>query len=258
MKWIPAYDTDIGIKRSTNQDSIAIRVADTEYGQIAMAVVSDGMGGMQSGELASKQVVIHFARWFEDELPRLLYRDPLGSFIKQELIRIIQEENQTLCNFGEKNGIKLGTTATGMIFYRNKYYLIHVGDSRCYEVSQNKVKQISIDFSFLAREVREGRMTEEEAAKDKRKNILTDCVGIQKRINYQYLEEIVQSGRGYLLCSDGFWHKVRPEEMVKINWLADRNPDSEIISEIIKRQVELIKNRMEKDNISVIYVHVME
>lgn len=258
MKWIPAYHTDIGIRRNINQDSLAIRVADTEYGQIAMAVVADGMGGMQAGELASKQVIFRFIKWFEKELPRLLYRDPLCNFMERELTKIIQEENLVLCSYGEKTGKDLGTTATGMVFFGNKYYLIHVGDSRCYEIGKDKMEQISIDYSFLAREVREGRMTPEEAAVDKRKNLLTDCVGIQEKMDFQYLEGIVKSGSGYLLCSDGFWHKVHSEEMGMINQLADRNPDSEVISEKLKEQVELIKTRMEKDNISVIYVHVLE
>ena len=67
MKYLTIVETDVGIKKETNQDSLFIKVANTEYGEICFAVLCDGMGGLAKGELASATVLKQFGSWFEKE-----------------------------------------------------------------------------------------------------------------------------------------------------------------------------------------------
>ena len=69
MKFCATADTDIGISKQTNQDSILVKHANTKFGQILLAVVCDGMGGLSKGELSSAMVIQAFSDWFDKELP---------------------------------------------------------------------------------------------------------------------------------------------------------------------------------------------
>ena len=72
MRYTVVAETDIGIRKNINQDSVLVKHAETELGEILLAVVCDGMGGMDKGELASATVIRSFATWFEQELPKEL------------------------------------------------------------------------------------------------------------------------------------------------------------------------------------------
>lgn len=69
MKYIAIAETDVGIAKDTNQDSILIKHADSQVGELVLAVICDGMGGLAKGELASATVIREFSRWFDEELP---------------------------------------------------------------------------------------------------------------------------------------------------------------------------------------------
>ena len=69
MRFIATADTDIGISKDTNQDSVLIKHAKADGKEVLLAVVCDGMGGLAKGELASATVIRAFAKWFEEELP---------------------------------------------------------------------------------------------------------------------------------------------------------------------------------------------
>ena len=74
MDYLVSASTDIGIKKNTNQDSLAIKVAETSIGKVAFALVCDGMGGLQHGEVASANLILAFSNWFDNDLPRLIER----------------------------------------------------------------------------------------------------------------------------------------------------------------------------------------
>lgn len=70
MHFIGTAITDVGISKKSNQDSVCVKIAETKkYGQVAMVVLCDGMGGLEKGELASATVIKAFSNWFENELP---------------------------------------------------------------------------------------------------------------------------------------------------------------------------------------------
>ena len=177
MKYKAAYYTDVGIKKKNNQDSLAIKIAETPKGSAVFAIICDGMGGLAKGELASKEVICAYCDWFEKDFPELVLSGTFNaSILKQQWDMIAINENEKLKAYGEAQGIMIGTTLSAMLMYGEHYYIIHVGDSRVYELT-TEVTQLTKDQTLVAREVAAGRLTPEQAEKDSRRSILLQCIG---------------------------------------------------------------------------------
>jgi len=252
MNFIVSADTDVGIVKSTNQDSLSVMALQTVQGKMAFAVLCDGMGGLEKGEVASASLVRAFRDWAVHELP-LLCEAPLeDAIIRRHWDRIISEQNQAINRYGASHGVRLGTTAVVMLLTDSRYYILNVGDSRAYELADG-VRQITEDQSLIARELALGNITPEQAASDPRRNVLLQCVGVAKEVYPEMFFGEVKRDAVYMLCSDGFRHEISQEEMYGLlqpGVLFDDNT----MQAHIRSLIELNKQRQERDNISVVLV----
>ena len=114
MNYLTSIHTDAGIRKDRNQDSVLIETAATDYGQILLSVVCDGMGGLAKGEVASAMLVKAFSRWFHQELPRLLYSGMEANTLKESWTNLILEQNQKINNYGLGCNVSLGTTLAAL------------------------------------------------------------------------------------------------------------------------------------------------
>ena len=250
MAYIAAYHTDVGITKKTNQDSLAIKAVNTDFGQVIFAVVCDGMGGLEKGELASKEVVTAFSAWFDTEIAKLVG----ASGIDKELLykqweSIIQTQNKRIGEYGQKHGIMLGTTITAILLHGTRYYTVHVGDSRIYKIS-NRVGMLTKDQTVVEREIDAGRLAPEQAEFDPRRSVLLQCVGASKSVVPDMAEGTIDKKSVYLVCSDGFRHQITDEELMEF----ERADSEKAMRDVCVRLTELIKKRKETDNISVIVI----
>ena len=250
MEYIAAYHTDVGISKKTNQDSLAIKVVETPNGRVAFSIVCDGMGGLSKGELASKEVIMAFSDWFDNTLI-----DEINSktFSEEGLVSqwndIIQTQNKRLGEYGEKNNLMLGTTVSAILLFNDNYYIVHVGDSRVYCMT-DKVVQLTKDQTFIAREIAAGRMTEEQSKTDPRRSVLLQCVGASQVVEPEFVKGIVTKNAVYMLCSDGFRHQISEQEMLdKIGPAVVKTEQD--IEFGCRYLTETVKNRKESDNITV-------
>ena len=256
MEYIAAYHTDVGISKKTNQDSLAIKIVNTKDGVVAFGIVCDGMGGLSKGELASKEVIMSFCNWFDNQFVDSVEN---ATFDENQLVTqwndIVQSENKRLGAFGEENHLMLGTTLSAMLMYKEQYYIVHVGDSRIYELA-NTVTQLTNDQTFIAREIAAGRMTEEQAKTDPRRSVLLQCVGASQIVEPEFTKGTIQRNAVYMLCSDGFRHQISNEEiMEKIGPAASTDEEKMKFGAIYL--TELVKNRKESDNISVALIRTI-
>ena len=154
MDYLIAAQSDVGIVKKTNQDSYCVFTANSKkYGNILFAVVCDGMGGLDKGELASATVVKRFSTWFEKSFPILINNNlPDFGIIKSEWDRILKRLNSDIGNYGKTNNISLGTTVVAVLCVENELYVANVGDSRLYKVTNN-IKRLTNDQSLVAREI---------------------------------------------------------------------------------------------------------
>lgn len=247
MRYMAIAETDIGISKTTNQDSVLIRHALSSAGEVCLAVVCDGMGGLAKGELASATVIRAFSDWFDRELPFELNQLDLH-VIGGKWSLMLKELNNKIMNYGEQIGAALGTTFSGILMVGDAYVFAHVGDSRIYHFGET-VHQLTVDQTFVAREVMRGTMTPEQAKTDKRRNLLLQCVGASKTVEPQVVCGVAQKGI-YMLCSDGFRHVITEGEM-KTEFSLERMADKNAMHSSARKLIELVKARQERDNISV-------
>lgn len=181
MEFLTAMHTDIGIKKNTNQDSALILEADTDFGKILLAVICDGMGGLAKGEVASSALITMLSNWFENDLPKFLCAPNLQDIIFDSWNNIIQNANVSIASYGKRNGVNMGTTIAACLFINDNYYILNVGDSRVYCLSDN-VYQLTKDQTYVQREMDEGRMTPQEAETSPQRNVLLQCVGASQYV----------------------------------------------------------------------------
>lgn len=249
MRYIGSAVTDIGISKKTNQDSACVKIANTKkHGQAAMAVLCDGMGGLDKGELASATVIRAFSNWFEQDLKS--YLNPISwKALSAEWEKMIKELNYKIGNYGKFIDISLGTTVTAILIIDDNYMIANVGDSRVYEII-DAAKQLTEDQTFIAREISRGNMTAEEAERDPRRNMLLQCVGASKEIVPQILLGRVKPDSVFMLCSDGFRHMLSNEE-IYAQFRPSNVIDCQSMEQSSRYLIDLVKSRQEKDNITV-------
>lgn len=250
MRYIAVAETDVGISKNINEDSVLIKHARCSLGEVILAVVCDGLGGLEKGELASATVIREFARWFDEELPFELENLNM-QVMGEKWSLLIKDLNVKMLEYGYKNRKNIGTTFTGILIVNDKYIIGHVGDTRVYYIN-NSVKQLTADQTYVAREIKKGTLTQEQAKTDKRRNMLLQCVGASSKIEPDIIQGICEKGV-YMLCSDGFRHKITEDEMYE-----SFNPmnltNKEIMYAHVQRLIDENKRRNEKDNISAILI----
>lgn len=249
MNYLTAVHTDVGIKKRTNQDSVLIETAATDYGQVLLSVVCDGMGGLAKGEVASAILIKAFSNWFHREFPEILYKGMEANTLRGSWTNLILEQNQKINEYGLNCNVSLGTTVAAMLLIDNIYYIINVGDSRVYYLKDG-ITQMTIDQTFVQREIDLGRMTLEEARNHPKRNVLLQCVGASSVIEPDFYVGEFEGDSVFMMCSDGFRHVIHPEEFYE-----RLKPELMVTEEKMKENAvyftELNKLRREDDNISV-------
>ena len=252
MNFIISATTDIGISKSTNQDSCNVSVFQTKQGKVVFAVLCDGMGGLAKGEVASASLVNAFRVWADTRLKTLCDSEITDHDIRNDWTDIVTGYNEKIKVYGKKCGVSMGTTVTAILLTENRYYIINVGDTRAYEITDN-VKLLTKDQTVVGREIELGILTPQEAERDPRRNVLLQCVGASDMVYPDMFFGNTALGAVYMLCSDGFRHEITEREIY--DYL---NPNVMVDADGMKRNmdslIELNKQRQERDNITVITV----
>ncbi|EKN71487.1 protein serine/threonine phosphatase [Neobacillus bataviensis LMG 21833] len=256
MSFQMAYHTDAGIKKKTNQDALLLKTAKTPMGRIGLFIVCDGMGGLTQGELASATVIRGMSDWFDTELPKIIQsgNEQIETVIKQQLAHRVEVLNRKILDYGEAANIKLGTTITSLLIVQSKYFLLHVGDSRAYQIHDG-LFPLTKDQTLVAREMERGNITVEQAKVDPRRNVLLQCVGASPELELVISSGEVKEGDLFMLCTDGFYHEISEDEIF-FSLKPDLFSNELQMKETVVGLVELIKKRKETDNITVLLTKV--
>ena len=252
MDFFIAAVTDKGVKRPTNQDSLFAKQFVTKSGKYAFAVLCDGMGGLQHGELASTSIVSTFSAWAEERLPAIA-RPLMDHEIRREWTGIIRMKNQELRTYGLSNGCKLGSTVTALLLSESRFFILNIGDTRAYEL-YGGCRQLTVDHTVIADEVSMGNMTLEQAESSPMRSVLTRCVGVYDSVYPDMFFGDTKQGAIYLLCSDGFRHCISVEEMEE--YLTPGSSDHALELRMGEEElIDMVKKRGEKDNISAVAIY---
>lgn len=257
MDFLFQLHTDKGILKETNQDSLCVKKACTDKGNVLMAIVCDGMGGLEKGEVASATVICRFAEWFDHELPKLICENDIFAEVEYMWSRMIKGLNHDISDYGKSHGINLGSTVTAILFLENGSYLIgHVGDSRVYCIENDRLEVLTKDQTVVANDVSMGRITEEQAKEDPRRNVLLQCVGASRVVEPDFVKGQARTDQCYMLCSDGLRHVIENDEFINA-FSPSNNMNNEEMKRNIVEITEENKKRGETDNISTILIKII-
>lgn len=200
---------DIGKERSVNQDAF---FAGEISQDIAFAVVCDGMGGANAGEIASQTAVKTISEYIINSYRRKITIRDFLKILKNALI----SANLTIYEMAQKDeNLKgMGTTAVVAVVKGNEVAIAHVGDSRIYLVN-DELTQLTRDHSIVQTLIESGQITEEDAALHPRKNVITRALGVEADVAVDTGEVVLQDNETLLLCTDGLTNFVTAEDILK-------------------------------------------
>jgi protein phosphatase len=227
-------------KRSENQDSLAYLSISNDY---AVACIADGVGGLLGGKEASSAAVNHFI----EPIQKRLSEDKNFNSLED----VLSEMNKMIIKVQEKQNYKkrIGTTFTGLIISKNKITGIHTGDTRCYILRGNGLKQLTEDHTEVARLYQEGKLTKEDYSTYPRKNVIESALGINEKIPIvQKFEFDFQPKDRLILSTDGIH-----ESVSKINF-RDISLSSSSSEEFISTLQTYLKRVEPNDNQSMILI----
>ncbi|MBE6678725.1 MAG: Stp1/IreP family PP2C-type Ser/Thr phosphatase [Ruminococcaceae bacterium] len=202
--------SDVGKVRKCNEDSFKI----TESEEWVSALVCDGMGGVHGGDIASELAVCVYTDTLFKEIGKS--GEALsGQIIKSAMLTAVAEANTAVLKRASSDrGLEgMGTTIVAAFVWRDKAFVINVGDSRLYRMYKGKLEQVTKDHSFVQYLLDNGKITEEEAKNHPNRNVITRALGIDKDVTADFF--MVEDFSSLLLCSDGLINYVPLDEISK-------------------------------------------
>lgn len=255
MNFLTAEWTDVGTKKTTNQDSMLVMQASTDHGNVLLGALCDGMGGLAKGEVASATMIKAIAGWFTGQFPDLLQQGLDRNVLWDQWRKLISDTSDRIADYGAMKHVNLGTTAVALLIVENNYYIMNVGDSRVYLIT-DAAYQMTKDQTYVQREMDAGRMTPQQALNDPQRNVLLQCIGASRNIIPDFSYGVTQPGQVFMLCCDGFRHVIAPQEFYKaFNSKVLKNKD--VMVKKLQDITALNIARNEDDNISAILVKTL-
>lgn len=249
MEYLVSANTDVGITKDTNQDSVLVKQMRVNGENIVLAVLCDGMGGLEKGELASASIVYAFDQWVASDLQNLVQSGLTAEKLRIQWERVLSDMSCKIMEYGKSQGVSLGSTVVAILLTDTEYYVVNVGDSRAYEIT-DELHLLTEDQTLVEREVKQGNITPDQAKIDPRRNILLQCVGATEIVYPDMFAGKTKKNAVYMLCSDGFRHEITEQEIAEA-FSTRLLTDESIMQRQAIQMIELNKNRQETDNITV-------
>ncbi|HTY03110.1 MAG TPA: Stp1/IreP family PP2C-type Ser/Thr phosphatase [Rhodocyclaceae bacterium] len=247
-----ASHSDPGRVRPRNEDSVLLDPA------LGLAVLADGMGGYNAGEVASGMAATligeGLAHAFAERGPAdhdADGQDLAHAVFKREIARANEAILQAAQSQPQNAG--MGTTLVAVLFRDDKVTVAHIGDSRLYRLRNGELRQLTRDHSLLQEQIDEGMLTAEEARFSNNKNLLTRALGVDPTVEAEVHDHDAKPGDLFLLCSDGLNDMVEDAEIASI--LTEYAPALDLCA---GRLVDYANDCGGRDNVSVILVKVRE
>jgi protein phosphatase len=207
------FRTDVGRRRADNEDALLVLPRQDIY------LVADGVGGHNSGELASRKAVSGVA----DFLARNPLEEAHGAAHPEEalmayFLRCFREINTEICALSRVEPANRGMATTAVLAHilRDKLFVVNIGDSRAYIVREGDISRITTDHSVVNEMLARGELTEEEARVHPRKNEITRALGVEAGVSPDFFMTDLLSSDRIVLCTDGLCGELSDDEIRRI------------------------------------------
>ncbi len=276
MHWLSVAGlTDVGRERELNEDRLYYRVVQaSDEGPLGLFVVADGMGGHLAGEVASQWAVQTLKRelapLFRPQDPSATRRLDVealatvgsGATVRLEetdlarmLEHAVERANQVLLGYARthpEGAGGMGTTLTLAVVEDERVTVAHVGDSRAYLWRDGRLRQLTEDHSVPGALLKQGRITAEEVPEHPHRHILYRGLGLSPKVEVDIYPSVALRPKDVLLlCSDGLWDMVYPDERLSALLASGDAPPV-----MCSRLVDAANEAGGEDNITVVLVRV--
>ncbi len=235
--------TDTGLVRAENQDAYRMEELDRHT---VLAAVCDGMGGAKSGNIASRMAIDVFvgevSRSYKPGMTQEQVEQLLENAVKVANFRVYELAQR------EESCAGMGTTLVGAFLWGKNVSVVNVGDSRCYHISQDDIRRVTVDHSLVQMMLNRGDLTEEEAKTYPGRNYITRAIGTEPTVKTDLFSLRLDRGDALLLCSDGL-HGEMDDQEILYEVVHGGNHDN-----CCQRLLEIVKMRGAPDNVTGVLV----
>ena len=235
--------TDVGLRRHENQDTFAVETV----GSRVIAVVCDGMGGAEGGQIASSLAVETFMKNI-----RALLREDMSMEQLRELASFCVAQANTAVyqrSIEDEDCRGMGTTLVSAVTNGSGAVICNVGDSRAYRVGAERLERITRDHSVVEGLIESGSITAEQARTHPNRNLITRALGPEEHIECDVYDVTLGADERLLLCSDGLVVTATDEEMYEAVARGEKPAES------LEHLLELSKQRGAPDNVTAVLLY---
>lgn len=198
--------TDTGRVRPNNQDSY---VCGRLFADTVFAVVCDGMGGANGGNVASAMAIDILSHRIVDGFREGMNENSVRNLLESAIAAANTEIYDASMADPELRG--MGTTVVAAIVSAGRVHIAHVGDSRAYLLADGRIEQITRDHSIVQQMVEKGQLTEAEAKNHPRKHFITRALGVEDTVTCDYTDFLFPENGVLLICTDGLTNMVEAD-----------------------------------------------
>lgn len=237
------FKTDRGISRSDNEDSIFV------LPDIHLYMVADGVGGHNSGELASRMAVGYMAQFVA---LHPIQNIQSGIALKDYFLTLFAGANELIFKKSISEKVNRGMATTAVLCYLKdgKAYVVNVGDSRCYLVRDGVLRQVTKDHTLVQEMIDQGLITKEDAENRPDKNMITRALGGEESIQPDFFVFDTYPEDTIILCSDGLYGEIDP------GYLAALASNARTMHGLSTDLVKVANTNGGNDNISVVCIRI--
>ncbi|MDR1136108.1 MAG: Stp1/IreP family PP2C-type Ser/Thr phosphatase [Clostridiales Family XIII bacterium] len=241
------FRTDRGKMRGNNEDALLV------LPRFSIYAVADGVGGHNSGELASRKAVTGIERFIEAHPIDAVYEgDDSNAALMDYFLTCFRDINAEILSLSRSAVYNSGMATTTVVAHicEDRLYIINIGDSRAYMIRDGGISQITVDHTVVNKLISSGKLTREEARVHPRKNEITRALGAEDEVLPDFFVTKLVRGDRLILCTDGLYGEVTDEEICRIAAVPGE------LNEICKSLVERANKNGGRDNITVICVEI--
>ena len=239
------FKSDKGLRRSNNEDACFILLPDNVY------LVADGVGGGNAGEIASRTAVSEIANYIaSNPIEKATNKYAVVNYLQDCLDKTNEKIFNQALKYEENKG--MATTIAVVYAKEGRAYIANIGDSRVYLYRDEELTQLTEDHTYVNTLLKAGIISEEQAAIDDRKNVITKALGADSTVEPDFYQLNIIKGDIFLVCTDGLYDEVSNPEMIDII------KENESMSDICNRMIEKANSNGGHDNITVIFLRVTE
>ncbi|MGB7988658.1 MAG: Stp1/IreP family PP2C-type Ser/Thr phosphatase [Candidatus Methylophosphatis roskildensis] len=242
--------SDAGMVRTHNEDAVFVSAAS------GLAILADGMGGYNAGEVAAGMAASLLSADLEKAFSTRLPQDAGGRSDAHGILEAsVARANTAIYEAAQSQPqyAGMGTTLVVARFYDNSVTLVHIGDSRAYRIREGRLEQLTKDHSLLQEQIDSGMITLDEARLSQNRNLVTRALGVDPMVQAEIRDYDTLPGDIYLLCSDGLNDMVDDVEITETLSSLAHDPEQAATTLIQKAN-----DHGGRDNVSVVLVKIVQ